>query len=118
MSLRSGFILLTVLTIAPVYALWAQDSLPSVEPTVEPDQPERIVEVRPPLYSFKRNAHPLTWLELAFKPAFRSAESGWIHKLLERKPDTDKESGINFGADGVGIGSGFGPRVTFFNKNL
>jgi outer membrane protein assembly factor BamA len=119
MPLRSGFILLTVLTIAPVSALWAQESLPAViEPSVEPDQPERIVEGRPPFYSLKHNAHPLTWLELAFKPAFRSAESGWIYKLLERKRDTDKESGIRFGADGVGIGSGFGPRVTFFNKNL
>jgi len=119
MPLRSGLILLTVLTIAPVYGLLAQESLPTVvEPSVEPDQPERIVEGRPPLYSFKRNAHPLTWLELAFKPAFRSAESGRFQKLLERKPDTDKESGIKFGAGGVGVGSGFGPRVTFFNKNL
>ena len=119
MPLRSGLILLTVLTIAPVYGLLAQESLPTVvEPSVEPDQPERIVEGRPPLYSFKRNAHPLTWLELAFKPAFRSAESGRFQKLLERKPDTDKESGIKFGAGGVGVGLGFGSRVTFFNKNL
>src|SRR5262245_724111 len=118
MPLRSGFILLTILAIAPVYALWAQDSLPSVEPGAEPDQPERIVQGRPPFYTIKRNAHPLTWLELAFKPAFRSAESGWAHRLLERKPDTDKESGIDFGAGGAGVGSGFGPRVTFFNKNF
>src|SRR5262249_57677178 len=107
MPLRSGLILLTVLTIAPVYGLLAQESLPSVvEPSVEPDRPERIVEGRPPLYSFKRNAHPLTWLELAFKPAFRSAESGWIQKLLERKPHTDKESGIKFRPRPLGVRSG------------
>src|SRR5215475_2582126 len=118
MPLRSGFILLTILAIAPAYALCAQDSLPSVEPGAEPDQPERIVQGRPPFYTVRRNAHPLTWLELAFKPAFRSAESGWLHTMLERKPNTDKESGIRFGAGGVGVGSGFGPRVTFFNKNF
>jgi hypothetical protein len=27
-------------------------------------------QIDPPLYSIKRTAHPLTWLELAFKPAF------------------------------------------------
>src|SRR6185369_578810 len=79
---------------------------------------ERIVEGRPPLYSIKRNAHPLTWLELAFKPGFQLAEGGLVRGLTMRKPDPDKKSGIGFGLGADGTGSGFGPKVTFYNKDF
>jgi outer membrane protein assembly factor BamA len=57
-------------------------------------------------------------LEWSLKPLFRSAENGRIHTLANRKPDTDKTSGVRFGFGGMGDGSGFGPEVTLFNKDL
>src|SRR4051794_20423502 len=75
---------------------------------------DRIVEGRPALYSFKRAIHPLTWLEVAPKPLLRSAENGRLSELVKRKPE-DKDSGVSFGFGGTGPGSGFGPRVTFFD---
>src|SRR5262249_33067496 len=58
----------------------------------------------------------LSWLEFAFKPAFRSAEDGWIHRLMIRKPDTDKVSGVKFGVGSAGTSSGIGPNGTVFYK--
>jgi outer membrane protein assembly factor BamA len=123
MSAICRIILFTMLAVVLVSEVWAQESLPNqAEPTTEPtthtDQTERIVDGRPPLYSLKRAAHPLTWLELAFEPAFRLAESGRLQSLAGRKPKTDKISGIRFGAGSAGTSSGFGPRVTFFHKDL
>ena len=99
--------------------VWAQEAPPD-EPqqTEEQAQTERIVEDRPPLYSIKRGGHPLTWLEVAFKPVLRSAEGGSIRNLASRKSTSEKTSGIRFGFDGAGSGSGFGPEVTFFHKNF
>jgi len=84
----------------------------------EPAPGGRIVAGRPPLYTFKRDIDPLTWIEWGTKPIFRSAESGWIHKLATRPPAPEKTSGIRFGIGDVGISSGFGPQVTFFHKDL
>src|SRR5204862_3368415 len=81
-------------------------------------QTDRIVEGRPPLYSLKRAIHPLTWLELALKPGFRAADRDWSRSLMTRKPDTDQISGVRFGVGSVGTGSGFGPQVTFFHKDV
>jgi outer membrane protein assembly factor BamA len=112
MSVFLRFILLSIFLGAPVADLWAQDDANA------DSQQERIVEGRPPLYSIKRNAHPLTWLELAFKPGFQLAEGGFVRGLTMRKPDPDKKSGIGFGLGGDGTGSGFGPKVTFYNKDF
>jgi hypothetical protein len=95
-----------------------QPDTPAAEPGSESAQTARIVEGRPPLYSVKRALHPLTWLELAFKPGFRAAEGSGLQNLMNRKPDTDKVSGVRFGLGSMGTGSGFGPEVTFFHKNL
>jgi len=78
----------------------------------------RIVERRPPLYTLKRDLHPLTWFEIAAKPAFRLAESDRAKQFLEGGHDNDKVSGVTFGLGSVGTGSGFGPMVTFFVKDL
>ena len=88
--------------------------------TVEaPENQDRIVEGRPALYSFKRAIHPLTWIEAGTKPILRLGESGWLNRMISHPPDkTDKSSGVKFGLDGVGAGSGFGPLVTFFKKDL
>lgn len=108
-----------MLAALPVSQASAQESLPNdTEPANEPTHTERIVEGRPPLYSLTRAAHPLTWLELAFKPGFRFAESSRIQNLIARKPNTDKISGISFGVGSAGTSSGFGPRVTLFHKDL
>src|SRR5262245_35475085 len=122
MSVLPRITLLTVLTMASGAAICAQESLPdTTKPdtqAAEADQSDRIVDGRPGLYSVKRTAHPLSWLEFAFKPAFRSAEDGWIHRLMIRKPDTDKVSGVKFGVGSAGTSSGFGPSVTFFHKDF
>jgi outer membrane protein assembly factor BamA len=78
----------------------------------------RIVEGRPPFYSLKHAIHPLTWFENGTEPLFRAAETGWIHKFAARRRAPDKTAGVKFGLDGAGPGSGFGPVVTFYNKNL
>jgi outer membrane protein assembly factor BamA len=99
----------------------AQEFIPDTPPSdAEPDQPDRVVDGRPPLYSFKRAIHPLTWLEQAPKQLFRSAESndGWLHRMMTRKSDPKKTAGIKLGFDDSGTGSGFGPQVTFYNKNF
>src|SRR5262245_11886238 len=113
-------ILLVIVAAVPVTQVWAQESLPNdTESATEPaTQTERIVEGRPALYSLKRAAHPLTWLELAFEPAFRLAEGGKVRSLAARKPNPDKISGIRFGVGSDGTSSGFGPRVTFFHNDL
>jgi hypothetical protein len=105
--------------VASVATSYAQEALPDdAKRSPEPAQAERVVEDRPALYSVKRTMHPLTWVEAAFKPAWRYAESGWIQKLIAQKPATEKTSGVRFGVDGVGMASGFGPRVTFYHKDF
>jgi outer membrane protein assembly factor BamA len=113
--MMSVFLRLTLLSIflfAPVVNLRAQDD------TNTDTQQDRIVDGRPPLYTIKRDAHPLTWLELAFKPGFQLGEGGWVRGLTMRKPDPAKKSGVAFGLAGNGTSSGFGPKVTFFNKDF
>src|SRR5438132_7189458 len=98
-------LLLTLLLAAPAFSVLAQEPAAEAEET-QPQTTERIVDGRPALYSFKRAVHPLTWLEVAVKPVFRSAESGRLNTLITRKPDNDKVSGVKFGVDGDGTGSG------------
>src|SRR5207249_6933310 len=97
-------LLLTILLAGPVIQSRAQE--PAAEPEeTQPETTGRIVDGRPAMYSFKRAIHPLTWLEVAVKPVFRSAESGRLNTLITRKPDDSKVSGVKFGVDGDGTGS-------------
>jgi outer membrane protein assembly factor BamA len=109
-------VLLVILLFGPEHYVWAQDS--SAETPEEPPSTGRIVESRPPFYTLKRDLHPLTLLEFAAKPMFRAAESDRVKELLRKNPDTAKVSGVGFTIDGDGTGSGFGPIVTFFHKDL
>jgi len=119
MSSLSRIALISIFAVVPVSVIRAQESLPgdSTPATTTSDQsgqPDRIVEGRPTLYSIKRMAHPLTWLEVALEPGFRSGESGRIHSLLSRKPGPH----VRFGAGSVGTGSGFGPQVTVMDEDF
>jgi outer membrane protein assembly factor BamA len=125
MSLLRRSFLITVLAIAPLSASRAQESLPDQgqpitdsQPSSQSNQSDRIVDGRPALYSVKRTANPLTWIEAAIRPVFRSAEDGRLHQLMLRKPDNDKISGVKIGAGSAGTSSGYGPRVTFFHKDF
>src|SRR5437773_241039 len=122
MSVVNRVLLSALLVAAPISQVLAQEPSPgtaAAEPAApDPPQEARIVEGRPALYSFKRAIHPLNWLAIGFEPVFRSAESGRINQLLTRKPDDTKISGVRFGAAGMGAGSGFGPTITFFHKDL
>ncbi len=88
-----------------------------MEESPPPPDEGRIVEGRPPLYSFKRNLHPLTWVELGMKPLFRLQDNERINRLATA-PASDKRAGVKFGVDGTSPGSGLGPVVTFFHKDL
>src|SRR5688500_4663234 len=92
--------------------LSAQDA-PGPDP-----EPGRIVESRPPLYSFKRAINPLTWVEAAIRPLGVSAERGFINKFIARKPGPDKAAGVKVKLTGMGSGSGFGPEITPYHENL
>jgi outer membrane protein assembly factor BamA len=133
MSPLSRFILSAILASIPALPVCAQESLPDgsqsqlqsqsdsksdSQPVSQPDyQSDRIVEGRPALYTFKRVAHPLSWLEFALKPVLRSSETGKIHELLIRKRETIIP-GVKFGISGAGVGSGIGPQVTVFKRDL
>ena len=115
------FRLLRVLLILLACISSANAQETSTEPTEATQATEdRIVDGRPPLYTFKRAINPLTWLEWGAKPIFSSAENGFAKRLMERRPagPDNKTAGVRFGLDGIGAGSGFGPSVTFFHKDL
>ena len=109
-------VVLLSLLVMPLGRVLAQDSAP--DPAPQPAPNGRIVEGRPPLYSFKREAHPLTWVEWGAQPMFRSADNGFVRRLIARRGAPEKPSGIKFDVDGAGSGSGLGPEVTLFNKNF
>src|SRR5258708_3658689 len=108
-------VLLSLLAI-PLGHVLAQDS--AQDSTPQPAPNGRIVDGRPPLYSFKRETHPLTWVEWGARPMFRAADSGFLRGLIARRGAPEKPAGIKFDVDGAGAGSGLGPEVTLFNKNF
>src|SRR5262245_22508793 len=112
----SRIAVLLALLALPFTILSAQDSAP--DPSVPASSSGRIVPDRPPLYSFKRDAHPLTWVEWGSQPLFRSADNGFVQRLLANRGKPEKPSGVKFDLGGVGAGSGLGPEVTFYNKNF
>lgn len=102
-----------------VSQLSAQDAAPDTSPgESEQQQTERIVDGRPRLYSLERAIHPLAWIEAGVRPVIRSAESGFLHKLATRPRDDAKVAGVKLGFGGMGPGSGLGPRLVLFDKNL
>src|SRR5262245_5923669 len=119
MSVLTRILLLTLLAVGHLTAVHAQESLPNdpapANTTSDQSSPaDRIVDGRPTLYSIKRMAHPLSWLEVALEPGFRSGESGRIHSLLSRKPAPH----FKIGAGSIGTGSGFGPEVTLMDEDF
>jgi len=115
MRVKLRISLVSIFFLFPAVLAFAQDA--ADDQSADQDHQDRIVDGRPALYSLKRKAHPFSWLEMTFKPVFRSAENGRLHELMNRKP-SEKTSGVKFGVDGIGTGSGLGPEVTFFNKDF
>ena len=106
------------LPIVLVITLLAGHSLP-ISAQDDPPNTERIVDGPPKLYTFKRAIHPLTWVEWVTEPFFRSADGGFISKIAARKPHhSQKTSGFKFGLDRTVPGSGYGPELTLFNKDV
>lgn len=113
----------------PATTLYAQqDEIPPTSadeaggaqvPAAEQDS-ERIVDGRPNLYSLKRGLHPIAWVEGGFiRPLLGVAEKAGFEKFAAS--DTDKAprvSGVKFLIKGLGSGSGFGPEIKPFHRNL
>jgi outer membrane protein assembly factor BamA len=102
----------------PYKYVLAQDPEPQSTTNGQNTTNGRIVQARPPFYSFKRDAHPFTWAEWAAEPMFRSADNGYAHRFMANRSEPEKPAGIRFDVGGVGAGSGFGPEVILFNKNF
>jgi hypothetical protein len=122
------FILLGIFVLSSVLLARAQDSpvvatesvtdAAAQDTAADSQATETVVEKPPFLYSLKRALHPVTLFEVGPKALFRSAESGSINKWMMRKPDPNKISGIQFGIDSAGAGSGFGLDVMPYHKDL
>jgi hypothetical protein len=83
----------------------------------EQQEPERIVEGRPRLYTVKRFLHPVSWLEGGVRPLLRvMGNMGEGDTSSEQK--AAPEAGVKFSLRGLGGGSGFGPEVKPFHNNL
>jgi len=135
MAVFHRLFLTTVVLVGPAVAVCGQEvspggltaeeqTVPAEEQKVLEDsaahsqQGGRIVERRPPFYSFKQAIHPLTWLGAAPKPVFRSVANGRLNWLLPQKSGSEKISGISFGLGSVGPNSGYGPLVTLYHKDF
>lgn len=81
---------------------------------------ERIVEGRPALYSFKRGLHPIAWLEGGIiRPMLNMAEKAGFDRVSAKGEEkAPRVSGVKFGIKGLGSGSGFGPEIKPFHRNL
>jgi outer membrane protein assembly factor BamA len=90
---------------------------PAAEQPADQADGSRIVDGRPRLQTIKRAGHPVSWIEAGFRPILRlAAKAAPKNDDSEAKPP--KVSGIKFGAKGFGEGSGFGPEVKLFHKDL
>ena len=94
---------------------------PSTDGATQPErtaaESERIVEGRPRLYSLKRFLHPVSWLESGMRPLLRVIGNTGVGNTSPTEK-TEPDSGVKFGLDGLGAGSGFGPEVKPFHDNL
>lgn len=109
-------------TFVPV-ALAQQDEVPPVveledineEAAAQPPDSGRIVEGRPDSYSFERGIHPVAWLEGGMRPLLRLIEKAGIPGA---ESGTERMFGVKYGIQSLGTGSGFGPEIKLFNRNL
>jgi len=98
--------------------LRAQQAEIPAEGVANPSQSERIVDGRPVLHSVKRGLHPVAWFEGGVRPLLRLAEgvgAGQFQSDPDKRPAV---SGVKFGIRGVGTGSGIGPEIRPFHRNL
>jgi outer membrane protein assembly factor BamA len=112
------YALLPLLLLTPNLLLAQQDEIPpATEQPTDPSNGSRIVDGRPRFHAVKRSGHPVSWLEAGFRPILRlAAKAAPSNDDAEAKPP--KVSGVKFGAQGFGEGSGFGPEIKPFHKNL
>ena len=81
-----------------------------------PSEQDRIVDGRPLLYGVRKTLQPFSWLATGVRPMLRGME-----KVSIPKKSTDSASdsfGIKLGVRGHGQGSGLGPEVKFFHRDL
>jgi len=104
------------LSLLPVPLQAQQTEIPAVSED-PPAEGSRIVAHRPPLYFIKRVVHPVSWLEGGIFPVLRLAErlGGNVSGDTKKEP---RESGIKFGAKGLGGSTGFGPMIKPYHNNL
>src|SRR5215510_8048218 len=93
------------------------DEADAVNVAEESQEPDRIVDGKPNLYSFGRSLHPVSWLEAGFRPLLRAMDKAAFENFGSDKP-SHRESGVKFGVQSLGSSSGFGAQVKPFHKNL
>jgi outer membrane protein assembly factor BamA len=108
---RLTLVCLTLL--AGACSLYAQEPPPFEDDPPAAEQ-RRIVEDRPALYTFKRGAHPVTWVGAVVKPLFKLSQSDLLKRFTKPKP----RKHVKFGVTGMGSGSGFGPEVTPYHRDF
>src|SRR5262245_2502865 len=114
---------LSALTIFTPVSLAQQDEIPPAPPTVSSPEDsdaspaslpaERIVDGRPNLYGLKRAVHPVSWVQAGVRPVLRLFERAGLGDAPgeEKAP---RNSGVKITFQGLGSGSGFGPKVKPF----
>lgn len=108
--------LLLALSVLPGSLQAQQAEIPAASED-PPAEGSRVVAHRPPLYFIKRVVHPVSWLEGGIFPVLRLAERLGGNVSGEKKTEP-RESGIKFGAKGLGGSTGFGPMIKPFHNNL
>lgn len=125
MQTRVSFPALLVLVwFIPAVSYAQQDEIPPVDDEqalalFEPSAGSgRIVEGRPRLYSFKRIAHPISWIEAAIHPVLRLTEKASDTKVGNAEKKSSTTSGVKVWIEGLGPSTGFGPEVKPYHRNL
>ena len=98
--------------------LQAQQAEIPAEGAANSSQSERIVDGRPVLHSVKRGLHPVAWFEGGVRPLLRLAESVGAGRFQSDPDKPPAVSGVKFGIRGLGSGSGIGPEIRPFHRNL
>lgn len=116
--ISASAILLLGLTLLATALVAQQTEIPPKPPEVgDSQQMERIVRERPRWYRLRRALHPVSWLQAGVNPLLRTIEGIGLQGLpaAQKSPPS---SGMKFGLQGLGSGSGFGPEVRVFHNNL